>query len=975
MSFSSPWLLLLLLLLPAVIWLGWPTRRWGRIRSFVSLGLRGTILCLLILALAGLELSQAGDKLAVVFLVDDSDSMSAEAKDLAAQYVYTAIQEMGPDDQSAVILFGGEALVDRPMSSHNTLSEFTSILNQTETNIGKAIQLALALYPSDAARRLVILSDGGNTQGDPVTASQLAAASGVQILYVPFENPYGAEVLITRVDTPASLNEGEQFDLSFSVEATDAMQVTVRVLADTGVVHETVYSLDRGEQSFTIPLKAGAPGFVKYTVQLVPDNDSFYQNNELASFSRVSGPPKVLVIALPEGEDLGFRGEVRPDEVSALLNILESSNMTYDQLTPGRSPSTLAPLSEYASILLVDVPARELSQRQMEAMQSYVRDLGGGLIAIGGPTSFGVGGYFQTPLEETLPVEMQIKDEIRRPTLTLVFVIDRSGSMSNTSGGETKLDLAKEAAIRSVRLMAPFDKVGVILFDENGSWVTPIEEVGNGTAAINAIGTIRSGGGTDILAGLQLMADELPTDSSQVKHVILLTDGGANPAGIPELVEEMYTQHDITLTAVGIGADSAPFLADIADLGGGRFYFAPNPSSIPSIFTEETTLASRAYLIEEPFFPILQNPSPILSGINEIPQLLGYVATSAKPAARTILISAKEDPILASWQYGLGQAVAFTSDASGRWARDWISWEGFATFWAQAVSFVNNQPTQSSLDLRVVEGENSSRVIVEARNQEGEFLNSYTMDVNVVDPNGESHAVSLLQSAPGRYEAEFTPTEKGVYLFGISGQAENSADVAATAGWVLSYSPEYKALDANPDLLQRLSILGRGGEAPSNPQDVFSHSIPAPQITRQIWTELLLLAVLLLPLDVAVRRLVLNMEDARALASRVKLGFGRKPAQDPGTGRPDHMQALFSAKENLLVQRESSDLAAAPLSEGSGNRKIQPEKSSSPSGGHVPVASIDKGLTHEVAQPEETDARSTAQVLLARKRARRQKKE
>ncbi|KAA3645637.1 MAG: VWA domain-containing protein [Chloroflexi bacterium] len=969
MSFSAPWFLLLFLLLPAVIWLGWPSGRWGRIRGFISLAIRAVILSLLILALAGLELNQSGDKLAVVFLVDDSDSMGVEAKAEAAQYVEDAIQEMGPDDQSAVILFGGEALVERPMSANNNLAAFASTLDQTHTNIGEAVQLALALYPSDAARRLVILSDGGNTQGDAVSAAELAAASGVEILYVPFENQVGDEALVTDVSTPASLNEGEQFDLTFTVEASQATQATVRVLAGTEVVHEALYDLDRGEQSFSIPLTAGEPGFVNYSVQLISNNDSYYQNNELASFSRVSGPPKILVVAPPAGEEIGFRGETRPDEVSALLNVLETSNMTYDQVTPGRSPSDLATLSEYSSIILVDVPARELSQRQMEAMRSYVRDLGGGLIAIGGPTSFGVGGYFQTPLEEILPVEMQIKDEVRRPTLTILFVIDRSGSMSSTSGGETKIDLAKEASIRSVRLMAPFDKVGVILFDENASWVVPISEVGDGDAAVNAIGTIRSGGGTDILAGLQLMAEDLPADDSQVKHVVLLTDGGANEQGIPELVEEMFTQYGITLTSVGIGADAASFLADIAELGGGRFYFAPNPASIPSIFTEETTLASRAYLVEEPFFPALRSNSPMLSGITAVPQLQGYVATSAKPAARTILVSDKDDPILASWQYGLGRAVAFTSDASGRWARDWVAWDGYATFWAQAVSFVNNKPTPSSLDVRVEEGEDNSNIIVEAQNQNGQFLNGYSMQANAVGPDGETEEITLVQTAPGQYQAEFTPSEQGAYLLGISGQAENTEGVSATTGWVLSYSPEYRALDSNPDLLQRLAALSDGGQASDNPQDVFAHTLAAPRTSLPIWTELLLLAVLLLPFDIAVRRLVFGLEDVSAFMNRFLEPFLNRPKPLPRADRPESMQALFAAKENVQEQRETpvdkQPIRITEVPEAAQGSIPEPVAET------VEAAKNELEVVKDQSQTKVDGGKSTTQILLERKRARR----
>jgi len=990
MSFSTPWLLLLFLLAPLILWLGWPSKAASRRREIASLVIRLLIFTSLVLSLAGMQLVRSADNLAVVFLVDVSDSMPEGAKGGAVQWVQHAISQMGPDDKAAVVLFGGDALVEHPLSANRDIAAFTSVPVTNATDLAQAIRLALALFPAQAAKRMVILSDGVATTGDADEAARLAAASGVRITAVPIRRDLAnfPETLISDVSAPSSLRQGEKFDLEVRISSTVAQKVGVRVFGGSQVVYEGSLNLIKGEQTYTVSLAAGQPGFVAYKVQLIPatGQDTFYQNNELAAFSQVKGPPRVLIVTGQHTEGL--------DEGEQLAAALKASNIEFDRVIPSGLPSELPLLAEYASVVMINTPAKDLTNRQQSAVEQYVRDLGGGLLMIGGPQSYGVGGYFKTPLENVLPVEMQLKDQKRHPRLTIVFVIDHSGSMSDTSGGATKLELAKEAAIRSVELLSPTDKVGVVQFDDAASWVVNITDLQDPDSVINRIASIRAGGGTDILAGVQAVASVLPDDDSQIKHVILLTDGQANTAGIQQLVEQMYNNNNITMSTVAVGTDADQnLLQQLAQSGNGRYHLAVDPSTIPEIFTEETTLASRAYIIEEPFYPQQVAPSPIMQGITAVPQLYGYVGTTIKSAAQAILLSkladGSQDPILASWQYGLGRSVAWTSDATGRWAKDWVTWKDFPTLFAQAVRFTINDSVQSDITADVKLNGETATLAVDAFDNAGGFINNLTLAANVVAPDGTAQSVEMVQVAPGRYEANFTPTQQGAYLIRVSGSEGANISIGQTAGWVLSYSPEYKVPESaqgGVDALTQLALI-TGTCAPntsnqldtttcflSKPEDAFKHDQLARNVTSPVWPYLLLLATLLLPFDIAVRRLVISRYEVQRATTRILNYFGGLRKQTLEPERVESLGRLRQAKQRagtivetpLTPPTEIKPPVATPLPP---MDPVKSEPSLTPKPAPAPVQ------TPPSTEPKPADPKpggdTTASALLARKKNRK----
>ncbi len=892
MTFTTPLALLLLLTIPVVIYVGLPRVRFRRGRDIASLILRTLMLALVIFALAGTQIVGAADKLAVVFLVDVSDSVGQQMQEAETAYIRDALATMRPDDQAAVVVFGGNALVERPMSSVRELAPLRSTPVTGNTDLEEALSLGMALFPAGAAKRVVILSDGLPTVGDADMVARRAAATGVQIDYAEFSRPPTPEVQLSDVRAPGVVGAGQSFDLSLTVTAEAATPATITVFASGEIIHREPVDLRQGVNHYVLPLQAGETGFRDIRVQVDPlTNDAFYQNNQLSTFSQVIGPPRVLLVSNSA------------DEAQYLVSALEEQGLTVDQVRPDSLPTGVATLATYSSVILDDIPASQLTGR-MEALQTYVRDLGGGLVAVGGPNAYGPGGYFQTPLEETLPLDMQIRDQQRLPQLTIAYVIDRSGSMSIVGpSGVENIELAKEAIIRSLDFLQPTDRAAIVSFDTDGYWIAQPQPVLDRAGLQNLVATLRAGGGTDILAGMELAGAAMQQEPSQRKHIILLTDGGASSNGLVELTTQLYQDAGVTTSVIAIGASAAPFLSQMAAAGGGNYHLTESIESIPTIFTQETVLATRSYIIEKQFVPALTALSPIMDGITAAPPLLGYVATTPKQTAQVILRTndAFNDPILAAWQYGLGRSVAFTSDATARWSSNWVTWDDFARFWNQAVRWTITEGANNNIEAQIVMEGEQAKLVVDARDADGGFLNGLNLRSSLVFPDRTTRTLALQQVAPGRYEATFDPTSEGAYFLRI---ADQDAALTQVTGWVMSYSPEYRP--QGESVLGGIAAMTGGASFGEDPGAVFTHNLVAQASLTPIAPLLLLLALLLLPFDVAVRRLLVTRSDlARVRAALARRGA--EIAQEPS----ERLSTLLGAKERVRAQTTSELPSAA----------------------------------------------------------------
>ena len=885
-------------------------RRVGATRRRIALLIRTALLAALVLALAGLQVVWPVDRLATVFVVDLSDSVGTEGREDALAFVRDSLAVMPEEDVAGIVAFGKEALVERLPSDVAEIDRIASVPVRSASDIGAALRLATALFPDDAQKRIVLLSDGNDTTGSGQAEAALAATRGVRIETREIGLGDSEEVLVERLTTPSTARLGEEVEVVAEIRSSVAQPATIRLFVNGVLVATDPVDLAAGSNTVRFSFPTTEPGFHRFRVVVEAGLDTFSQNNRADSNTIVQGEPRTLVLA--------------GDEVVAaeLVAALESQRQLVDTIVPETLPS-LEELLDYESVVLVDVPRIRLTDRQLETLQAYVRDLGKGLVMVGGPRSYGAGGYERTVLEETLPVDMGVRDRQKQPDVALVVVIDQSGSMDachcNTVDGGAgiegvrKVDIGKEAILRAAAALTERDELGVVGFNEQAHWVVRTQPLGGVGDLQGAIAGIRPDGQTNIFAGLDEAVNSLEGASATRRHIILLTDGWSSTGQYDQLLERMAAA-GITLSTVGAGGGSQnQFLAGLADRGGGRYYDAANPASIPDIFLKETQQVSGQQIVEEAFFPILTSSSPIIRGLDDgFPQLRGYNGTTAKPAAQTVLVTARDDPLLAQWQYGLGRSVAWTSDSTGRWARDWVGWSGFNRFFSQLVSWTFPGEESGGIEASFVTEGGTTRLRVESVAADGSPRDFYATTAALVDPALESTNVSLVQVAPGVYEQELGEIDPGAYSVRVTQTQPGSSPLGRTLGLVAPTAAEYRMLGGNEPFLAALRSA-TGGVAIETVDQVWLHDLTATSRFTDLWPLLLVLALLLWPLDIAFRRVSIGRRELAAARGWVVGLPRRRRAMAP---RPVLSEGLLAARDRATSSGTRAALRGDEVSGG-----------------------------------------------------------
>ena len=833
--------------------------RWG-------LMARGVIVALIVVALVNPVFATHSDQVTTVFVVDVSESMGSST-DAARAWVNSALTDAG-SGRWAVVEFGEDARLATPLGTL-PYRRARSVSSES-TNLARALRLGESVLSGETKERIVLVSDGRGNTGDLQAEVDRLKALGMVVDVHTVAGELRTDAAVAGIDLPSTVNEGEVFTATIEVLSTITAEATVELISGGELVGTRTVGLSPGSNFVSFQVEAGEPGLQELTGTVKLGGDSVSENDETESAVEVRGPASVLVV---EGQ--GADGEL-------LASALEARGLVVERLGIEEMPG-LRELSVHRAVVLIDVSARDLSTEKMSTLDGYVRNLGRGLVVVGGTHAYGLGGYRDTPLEALLPVDSEASDLKREVEVAEVLLIDTSESMGachcsdsqtlgGLGGGPNKTDISKAGARRAIEALGSGDEVGLLAFSGTSEWVIALQEFPDRETIDRGIGSLRPFGETRIVPAIRSAAEALRESDKELKHIILFTDGftseldlgpdfvGGTPSAGTLLAEvEALAEEGITVSVVGTGEGAIPALEEVAQAGRGRFYPGRDLDEIPEIFVKEARLASRSFINEGEFYPAVTSTAPAVRDLASSPALHGYVATTPKPTAQVHLqVGELSDPLLATWRVGLGQVAAWTSDGGDKWAATWASWDGFEDFWSDVVR-----------DTFPLEGSEGQSVRASIANE----LMTITLEGSepwaagtepagrVSYPDGTSDQVDLERVSDHEFSAVVPARQGGAYAVGVSVPREDGETVVMSAVASRSFAAEYLPGGPDPDLMAGLSTnTGGRGEITAG-QAFDAEGLEEGVTERTLRWLFLLLAALLWPVDVALRRLRLSRRE------------------------------------------------------------------------------------------------------------------
>lgn len=951
---------------------------------------RVALLAVLVAALAGLSTSRTLDTLAVIAVVDTSGSVQRYFRtpdgrpglEQVRAFLDTASAKRGPDDLLGVVVFDGRAAaIARPRRGDLPRLDL-DVPMTSGTNLAAAIELARTLVPPDADGRIVLFTDGLPTAGEPLDSGRAAISqTSIDTVHLAYDHP--EEVVFERLDGPSTAPAGATITLRAAISATTPSRGSLRLLREGEVIDingaaagdARVVTLNPGMNVVRIDLPLPVGRVHRFHAVFEPDvvagadgtprslGDAIAENNQAAAFTVTPGAGRVLLVD-------GYRRS----EPGTLAGVLREAGAEVEIVQPEGLPGDLLSLQAYDLIVLENVTAdgAPLAQR---ALASYVSDLGGGLVMVGGPDSFAPGGWRGTDIEPILPVLLEVPDLVVTAKAATVFVLDNSGSMSWPVLGSdaSQQEIANDAAVLAIRSLDASDAVGVVTFNSNADIVVPLGQNKDPQSTIAKVRGIGSGGGTNVLPGLELARDEFAraAPDAKTKHVIVLTDGiSRRKERVVETVRQMAAEGiKVSTLAVGDGADHNT-LRTMAEAGGGSYFHAANATQLPRLLLKAVRVVRTPYLREEPFTPVvLATGSPLTAGLSTVPTLRGLVLTRPRtePTVTLAMAAPTGEPVLAHWPVGLGQVAAWTSDAE-EWAGEWIADPAYRRLWSQVLRNVARAPEAAGMMAQAEVRDGQLTLRLTATDADAKPLDGLSLTASVYAPSGRATDATLSQVGPGQYEVAVPATETGSYIGVLKPRQAGRALPAVIAGTSVLEGVEYRARASDGPLLARVSSQSGGRVldlASPLTADLWNRDGITPRrAVTSFWHVLVLVSLALLMLDIATRRVAWdrwvgrtfnpNAANAETDAARASLA-----AQTTGGLRAGRNRPVSEVPAIALGGKEAEELAHAAR-----DRRAVERLAGLRADGHVPI--VDTSTNTKAATAPGSG------LLAAKKRAREQ---
>jgi uncharacterized membrane protein len=963
------------------------------LRRLSALFARIVLYALLIAMLAGAASIQKTDHLAVVALVDISGSVRRYGSALTAgapdessnptpgalnavrEWWRRATLKRGPDDLVGLVVFDGKSAAIAVPSRANIDDRELDIHLAEGTNIADAIRLGRALIPPDATGRLLLFSDGNQTAGDALAAATeaagpagtqavLATGASVPIDVVPLSYKLDQEVVLESVDAPPAAAAGATINVRVVLSATAPSTGTLQLLRDNSTIDLNGdqpgdgrrITLKPGINVEVIEVKLDAGRVHRFRAIYEPDvipstnggpprlsGDTTTENNKGEAFTITPGKGSVLIADGVSAGDANGPGSI-------LAKALRESGVEVTVAAPEAIPDDLLSLEAFDVVILQNAPSDAIPARVQDQLVAYVRDMGGGLVMIGGPDSFGAGGWRGTPIEPILPVKLDIPDKLLTPEVAIVFVLDNSGSMGRLVMGSSKTqqEIANDAAALAIRALDRRDLIGVITFNSDFDVLWPLGPNSDPKKLTEDVEAISANGGTYMGPALIEAQRQLNTINAKMKHVVVLSDGKSRGVEeLPGIVDRMHAD-GIKVSTIAVGDDAdLKTMSIMAERGDGAYYHAMNALMLPKIFLKAVRLVRTPLIRETPFDPVVRpTGSPMISGLDTPPQLGGIVLTQTRsePTVVNAMMTPTGEPLLAHWNVGLGQVVAFTSDAHS-WAKDWLPWPGYQKLWTQIVRSVSRPPASRNFQASSRTDSGFLRLHLEATGDDGKPMEGLDVPATIYGPTGEPRQARLTQVGPGLYETQVDAPESGSYVTVIKPATGQRRLAPVIAGSTVLEGAEYRAKQSDDALLANIAKRSGGrllSLAAPERADLFNRNgIKPREAVIPIWRMLLIYALGLFMLDVATRRVAwdrwiskrfrpeleaeLAAEKARGgQATRTVAGLKAKLEPDPVAPPPlaapatltdeDARKLALAAKDRRRAQRlaEARAAAAAP---------------------------------------------------------------